>query len=185
MAQLTMVWTGDGIARITAACEALSGRQRHTALRRAINHTGDKTFTLVRRTLAKQMGLNSQKMLSSGRTLIRVRANFSNLEYQIISGGRAVRAKEFKHRVGKKGITFYPWGVRHFIRSAFVIPRYGGNFYRRRTKERFPLEALYGPNINKELVKDATAAAFRATVARELPKRVEHEVRVITNGILS
>ncbi|HRD76829.1 MAG TPA: hypothetical protein PK264_12990 [Hyphomicrobiaceae bacterium] len=185
MSPLRFQWTGDGIARITTAVETLAGSRKEAALRRAINHTGDKTLTRVRRTLAKQMGLASQKLLSRGRTLVPRRATGSHLEYQIVSRGKAVRAKEFRHRVGKKGITFYPWGVAHNIRSAFVIGRWGGNFYRRRTSARFPLEALYGPNINKELVKDATAAAFFSIVARDLPARVEHEVRVITNGIVS
>lgn len=185
MAMLRMQWTGDGIARITTALTALEGTKAHTALRRAINHTGDKTFTLTRRTLAKQMGLSAQTMLKNGRTLRKVRAAGGALEYQIVSHGGAVRAKEFRHYVGKKGVTFYPWNVAHKIRSAFVIRRYSGNLYRRRTRKRFPLEALYGPNISKELVKDATAAAFFAIVGAELPKRVEHEVRVITNGVVS
>lgn len=185
MATLVYQWTGDGIARITTAVEALGGPRARAALRRAVNHTGDKAFTLVKRTLAKQMGLSSQKLFSDGRALKKRLASDGHLEYEIQSTGRAIRAKEFRHYIGKKGITFYPWGVAHNIRSAFVIPRYGGNFYRRRTKARFPLEALYGPNINKELVKDATAEAFEMVVGTSLPARVEHEVRVITNGVVS
>lgn len=185
MSTIVFRWTGDGIARITAAVETLAGPRKEAALRRAVNHTGDKTFTQVRRTLAKQMGLASQKLLTQGRTLVKRPATGANLEFQIVSRGKVVRAKEFRHRIGKQGITFYPWGVAHNIRSAFVVPRWGGNFYRRRTKARFPLEALYGPNINKELVKDATAAAFLTVVAASLPARVEHEVRVITNGVVT
>lgn len=185
MATIQFKWTGDGVARMTVALERLAGPRRIAAMRRALNHTGDKTFTRVKRTLAKQMGLPSQKLLKDGRSLKKVRASGANLEYQIRSAGRAIRAKEFRHSITAKGITFYPWGTRKSIPSAFVIPRYGGNFYRRRKASRFPLEALYGPNINKELVKDATAEAFQFVVATELPKRVEHEVRVLTNGVIS
>lgn len=185
MATIAYQWTGDGIARITAAVETLAGPRRVAALRRALNHTGDKTYTLVKRTLVKQMGLPNQKLFKDGRTLTKRRASNGSLVYEIRSTGKAVRAKEFRHNVTRKGITFYPWNVRHAVRSAFVINRYGGNFYRRRTKKRFPLEALYGPNINKELVKDAVAVAFLTTIARDLPARVEHEVRVITNGVVS
>lgn len=180
---LRMQWTGDGIARITTALTALEGTKAHTALRRAINHTGAKCYTRTRRTLAKQIGL-TQAWLDKGK-LKKLSASGGALEYHIYTVGGAVRAKEFKHYVGKKGITFYPWGVAHNIRSAFVIKRYSSNFYRRRTRKRFPLEALYGPNISKELVKDATAAAFFAIVRSDLPTRVEHEVRVITNGVVS
>ena len=184
MATLVYQWSGDGIARITHAMEALGGPRAQTGLRRAINRTGEKAYTHVKRALVKQMGLPSQKLFSDDRALKTRRASVGHLAFEIQSSGKAIRAKEFRHRVGQKGITFYPWNVRHFIRSAFVIPAYGGNFYRRRTAKRFPLEALYGPNINKELVKDLSAAAFNATVA-ELPARVEHEIRVITDGIVS
>lgn len=186
MATITYRWTGDGIARMEMALSQLESMgRRQAAFRRALNHTGDKVYTRVRRALARQMGLANQSLLKNGRGLRKVRAAGGRMEYQIVSSGRAVRAKEFRHNVGKKGVTFYPWGNRKFIKSGFVIKAYSGNFYRRRTSARFPLEALYGPNINKELVKDASAAAFHATVAAALPARVEHEVRVITNGVIS
>jgi len=185
MAVLHFQWSGNGIARMTMALERLESSRRHAAFRRALNHTGDKTFTQVKRTLSKQMGLTQKALMGNGRNLKKRRAAGGALDYQIISHGGAIRLKEFKHRVTSKGLTAYPWGVRHSFKSAFVIPRYGGNLYRRRTSKRFPLEALYGPNISKELVKDATAAAFQAIVATELPPRVEHEVRVITSGVLS
>lgn len=185
MAELRYQWTGDGIARMTIALEALAGPRRVAAMRRAINHTGDKTFTRVKRALTKQMGLPSQKLFKDGRTLVKRRAAGGSLEYQIVSGGKAVRMKEFRWRKTKRGITAYPWNVAHHFEPAFVIPRYGNNLYLRRTSKRFPIEALYGPNINKELVKDATAAAFLSIVATDLPPRVEHEVKVITNGVIS
>lgn len=185
MATITFQWTGDGIARVIGATEALHGSRKFAALRRAVNHTGDKAYTLVKRTLAKQMGLSSHALLKDGRALAKRRASGASLEYQIVSTGRAIRMKEFRWRQTSKGITAYPWNVRHAFKGAFVIRRWSGNLYRRRTAKRFPLEALYGPNINKELVKDASAAAFQQVVATSLPARVEHEVRVLTNGVVS
>ncbi len=184
MATITMHWQGDGIAQLIGATDALVGSRRHAAFRRALNHTGDKTHTQVRRTLTKQMGLTSQALFKQGRALSITRASDANLVYTIKSSGRAVRAKEFKHRITGSGITFAPWGKSRHVKSAFVINRYSGNFYRRRTAKRFPLEALYGPNLNKEIVKDATAAAFHVTAA-QLPQRIGHEIRVITAGIVS
>lgn len=185
MTAIIFQWTGDGIARLTTATQALEGSRKFAALRRALNHTGDKAFTLVKRTLAKQMGLSSQALFKDGRTLVKRRAMGANLEYQIVSGGRAVRMKEFRWHKTAHGITAYPWNVRHSFRAAFVIPSYGGNLYRRLERTRFPIEALLGPNINKELIKDATAAAFNQVVNASLPARVEHEVRVLTNGVVS
>ena len=185
MATLTVSFDGDGIARMSGALNALAGARKEAALRRALNHTGDKAYTLVRRTLTKQMGLPNQRLFKDGRTLVKRRAMGASFEFQIVSHGRAVRAKEFRHHVGKRGITFYPWGVKHHFKSAFVIPAFSGNFYRRRGKARFPVEALYGPNLNKELVKDATAAAFFHIANTSLAARVGHEIRAITNGVLT
>ena len=177
-------WDGDGIFRMEAALKKLSGPRRIAAARRALNHTGDKVYTRVKRSLAKQMGLSSQKTFKDGRALRKKRASGSTLTYEIVSTGRAIRMKEFRWRKTKTGITAYPWGERHTFKSAFVIQRWGGNIYRRRTSKRFRLEALLGPNINKEIVKDETAVAFLA-VSAELVTRVEHEVRVITDGVIS
>lgn len=186
MAAISYQWRGDGIARLIATADILAGPKKTTALRRAVNHTGRKTFTQVKRTLAKQMGLASQRMLANGRTLRPIPATGASLEFVIRSTGRAVPAKEFKHSASKRnGVTFYPWGVAHRFPSAFEVGKFGGNFYRRRGPARFPIERLLGPNINKELVKDATAAAFESVVSTSLAPRVEHEVRVITNGVVS
>jgi hypothetical protein len=61
----------------------------------------------------------------------------------------------------------------------------GGNVFWREGKARLPIKKIAGPNVPKELVKDETAAAFDATVRANLQRRVEHEVRAITNGVVS
>jgi len=195
MAMVVYQWSGNGVARMIAALEPLADNRKATALMRAMNHTGKKTFTAVKQTLAKQMGMTQKGVLSNGRALRKHPASAGNLEYRIISSGAAVRMSEFKYKASKKrGVTAWPWGKRHNFPTAFEIgsgAAWGtgklkqAGLYRRRTKARFPLEALYGPNINKELVKDATAAAFETIFKTELQPRVEHEVKQITKGVLS
>ena len=184
MATISYHWTGRHRS-LTMAVEQLAGPRKLQAFRRAINHTGDKCYTIVKRTLTKQMGLASQKLFKDGRTLVKRRASGANLEFQIVSHGRAVPMKEFRWRKTAQGITAYPWNKAHSFKGAFVIKRYGGNLYMRTTAKRFPIEKLLGGNVNKEMVKDATAAAFELVVGTSLPARVEHEVGVITNGIVS
>jgi len=185
MATISMHFDGDGVVRLMGATDALAGTRKHAALRRALNHTGRKCFTRVKRALVKQMGLSSQKIFTGGRSIVQRPASGAHLEFQIVTFGGAIRAKEFRHSVSRRnGVTFYPWGVRHHFGDAFRVPRFGGNLYRRTTEARFPLEALYGPNLSKELVKDASAAAFHQ-VAAELPRRIAHEITVITNGVVS
>lgn len=184
MAVIHAKWTGDGIFRMEAALEKLSSGRRTAAVRRALNHTGDKTFTQVRRAVAKQMGVPQKALTSGGRALTRHRASGANLTYEIRSSGRAMRLKEVRWRKTRGGVTAYMWGEKYDFPSAFQIARWGGNFYKRKTSARFPIKALYGPNINKQLVKDESAAAFHRAIA-ELVPRVEHEVRVITDGVIS
>lgn len=184
MARIFATWNGDGIFRMETALKKLRGPRRIAAVTRALNHTGNKVYTRVKRSLAKQMGLSSQKIFKDGRALKKKRASGSTLTYEIISSGRAIRMKEFRWRQTKNGITAYPWGEKFRFKSAFVIPKYGGNLYHRKTVKRFPIKSLYGPNINKEIVKDETAVAFHA-VSDELAPRVEHEVRIFTDGVLS
>lgn len=182
MATIVYTWSGDGIAKLQAALGKLSGASKNVALARALNHTGRKASTQVKRALADQMGLPQGRFL--GR-IVDKPAFGGKLAYAITTRGKAFRAKEFGASQGAGGVTFHPWGRTHYIAHAFVINRYDGNFFRRRGAARFPIEALLGPNINKEVVKDLSAAAFERVVAADLPARVAHEVTVLTSGVVS
>lgn len=184
LGQLVLTWNDKaGLTTIHRAVAAIETGRARTGLRRAINHTGDKTYTLVRRTLAKQMGLSAQKAFDQHRALKKKRASDLTLQYEIQTTGGAIPMKEFNARKLGRGWSAAPWGKRRKFRHAFAVKRWGGNLYQRRTAARFPLEKLYGPNVSKELVKDATATAFHAIVSRDLPPRVMHELmRIIQTG---
>lgn len=183
MSTITFKWQGNGIARLTAAMEKLEGPRKRKALRRALNHTGDKTFTIVRRVLAKQMGLTQGDLMRRG--LSKRRANESSMTYEIIGRGGFIPLKDFRARQGARGVSAAPWGERRMFKSTFIVPSLGGNVFKRAGRKRLPIEKLWGPAIPRELVKDATAQAFQATVAASLVPRVEHEVRVLTDGVVS
>ncbi len=184
MAVLEYHWTGDGIVRMNMALERLEGPRRHAAFRRALNHTGGKVFTQVKRAVANQMNVK-QKLVAQ--RLHKYPAYSGALEYRISSSGKAFRLKDVNGtRVSKKrGVTSSPWGTRKRFPHAFAIAKWGGNIYQRKGKSRFPVFALYGPNINKQLVKDESAAAFQRVVTNELPPRLEHEIKIITKGTIS
>lgn len=55
----------------------------------------------------------------------------------------------------------------------------------RRGSRRFPIERVAGPNVPKEMIKDAVAVALQTLTATDLPARVEDEVRAITKGVQS
>jgi hypothetical protein len=185
MASITFRWTGDGIARLkTAAASLADNGKRNTAFRRAINHTGDKAFTRTKRELAAQIGASQSIILRYGK-IRKARAFGSNLEFQIIAKGGPIPLKYFKARQGAGGVSASPWNHRKLYHHAFIVPSLRGNAFWRKGSGHLPIKGIAGPNVPKEMVKDAVAAAFEALVSTDLPSRVEHEVRVLTNGVVS
>lgn len=172
---------GDGIMKMLVAAEALSNRTSD-ACRRAVNHTGDKANTRVKRALSKQIRAPQSAIMQYGRLRTR-RANFGALTYEIISSGGPIPLKYFKPNQTRKGVSAAPWGNRKVYKSAFMNGL-GGHVFWRKGKARLPIERIAGPNVPKELVKDQSAAAFLA-VSAELPARLAHEIRVLTKGIVS
>lgn len=181
---IVMSWQGNGIARLTFAADKLSGAQKNTALRRALNHTGDKTKTRVKRTLAQQIGTTQAVINKYGPIRVK-RANSGLLEYQIICRGGPIPLKHFGANQTRKGVSAAPWKNRKVYKSAFIVGSAGGHVFWRTGRARLPIERVAGPNVPKEMAKDATAAAFQATVAGSLPARVAHEIRVLTDGVVS
>ncbi len=116
-----------------------------------------------------------------------MRANYQSLEYLILSRGGFISLKEFKSRQLKRGVSAAPWGKRQLFKSTFGpnVGALGGHVFRRTTAARFPIEKLWGPAIPKEIVKDESRAAFNETVARELPPKIEHEIRRLMQGAAS
>ncbi len=183
MTSITVTWDGDGLQRMQAAVEKLSGRNTDDALRRALNHTGDKARTVVKREVAKQAGLSQGDLMRYGGIRID-RANYGSLAYTIYSSGRHIPLRAFKARQTRRGVTAAPWNTRRTFRHTFMVASMGGHVFKRVAASRGPIKKLWGPSVAKELVRDPTAAAWRQ-VAHTLPARVEHEVRVITDGVVS
>jgi len=92
----------------------------------------------------------------------------------------------------KKGCQpLSPWRRRRQYPSAFIVESLGEHVFWNthawsETSERFnKLERIAGPNVPQEMVKDHVAAAFEALVSTDLPARLEHEIRVLTDGAVS
>jgi hypothetical protein len=184
MAALTMQWSGNGVPKLTIACQKLSSGQKANAFRRALNHTGDKVYTIVLRTLSDQIGAPQAVIRRYGK-IIKLRANNAALTYTIRAAGGPIPIKHFRAYQTRKGVSAAPWKNRKTYRSAFIVPRLGGHAFWRTGRKRLPIERIAGPNVPKEMVKDASAAAFHAVTATQLPRRVEHEIRRLTDGVVS
>lgn len=120
-----------------------------------------------------------------------MKASGATLEYLIIAKGGPIPAKHFRPNQTKKGVSASPWRRRRPYPSAFIVESLGEHVFWNthawsETSERFnKLERIAGPNVPKEMVKDHVAAAFEALVSTDLPARLEHEIRVLTDGVVS
>lgn len=146
---------GDGLAR--------------TVMARALNHEGDKGRTKVKRALVKQTGIRYGKINAAMKT---IRASSARLTYILEARGDETNIAQFGARQGAKGVSAAPWGKRRVFKSTFFV---GGRVFRRTGKARLPIKGVYGPNIARELVKDETAATFKAGSAG-IADRVAHEI---------
>jgi hypothetical protein len=167
-----------GFERLVSVMD-LAGRNIKPALRRAINHTGDKARTQIGRALVKQTGIKYGKVRQALRT---VPASTASLVYRIIAKGGYSSLKEFGARQVKRGVSAAPWGKRHLFPHAFISPALGGHVFIRKGKGRGPIHKLFGPAIPAEMVKEQSKAAFETTVATELPARLAVEIDAILAG---
>ena len=168
-----------------------AGKNAPKAIARALNHTGDKADTQVVRVLTAQTGLK-RKVIR--RAVKATRAGFGSLSFVLRARGGDVRVQFFGPREGGGGVNAKPWNaVRHYP-GAFMKAGWGkrvpfskagmaGHVWRRVGKKRFPIEQVKsGLKIPEETVTGASAAIFPATVAADLPARLDHELSVIFSG---
>lgn len=182
MAYINMRWQGNGIAVMSSGLDGLEGGKALVAFRRALNHTGNKTFTVVKRSLARQVGVSQAVVMKRGNLRKKLASN-SALEYRIISRGDFMPLKDFKPNQQRKGVKASPWGTRRVFPSTFIVSSIGGHVFKRVGKARLPIEKVWGPAIPREMARDETRAAFHATVKTALPRRIQHEINHITRGI--
>jgi hypothetical protein len=159
-----------------------AGKNAPLAMIRAVNHTGDKARTQMRRVLVTQTGL---KMKTIRKAVTSKRA-FNGGAYEIKSRGGNVRLMFFGARETHKGASAAPWNKRQVYPGTFMkgglFPNRkgmvaGGTVVRRVGKKRYPLHGVKsGLFIPTEMVTGSSEAAFYSTVESALPDRLAHEL---------
>lgn len=186
---------GAGVRSLADAMAAIGEGKARRAYARAINRVGDGAITQTSRALAKQTGLKvgvTRKALSNP-----IRATPARLEFFKRVRGGDIALKYFGARETRKGVSAAPFGQRRIFPAHFIK---GGLFPKRvalgmnghvmeadtgatRWGRPFNL-AQSGVILPEQLVTGQSRAAFEAQAARLAP-RVEHEIRVITKGVVS
>lgn len=202
----------SGMKRLDNALARVTGPQKHMALQRALNHTGDKARTAVTRVLSKQTGLPYgvvKKALKINRAYggSTMNGGFvvhsdANLSYSITSSGGDISLKYFKARETRAGVVASPHGKPQLFAGAFIK---GGHFPNRKGVGMG--DHVYQPNnpgrtgkstwrrgvhfmdsgviIPAEMISGASAKAFTDIVENDLPKRTMHELGRIAPDVFS
>lgn len=163
----------DALSRFAGLLAAFPERARR-AMVDGLNEGGDLLRTQARRDLRAQTGVLKAGSITK-RTGSR-RATSGSLEYMITGSGKGMPIREFRVKAGQGvPVTASPWNVSHTFARSFETKRQH-KLMARRGATRFPVRALYGPAVSKEIVKDQTAADFEAqaapTVERVVIKRL-------------
>lgn len=178
---LSMYVDAASLSRVSNLLHA-AGKNAPLALIRAVNHTGDKARTQMRRVLVAQTGLTMKTI----RKAVKSKRAFNGGAYEIKAQGGDVRLMFFKARETRKGVSAAPWNKRQVYPRAFMkggqFPNRsemvaGGAVVRRAGKGRYPLHGVKaGLFIPTEMISGQSEDAFYSTVDRELPARVAHEL---------
>lgn len=211
MLQVTVV--GSGMALMEEATQILGTQHRaKRAFARAINRTGDVVRNEASRSLAKQTGL---PVSTGKRAYRRdgERATPATLVYIVNGSGGPVSLKYFKPRETRKGVSAAPRNQRQIFPSSFlkagwwpkrvVKTNWNKQVFERATASGYGRRQIFTNGqwkavrgnikfnkvrsdvvIPQEMVTGAAATAWRDG-ARRLQPRIEHEVRVMTKGIVS
>lgn len=191
---LDIRWTdASGVHQLGKAMRGLSARQFGVMGNRALNHTGNKARTQVRRHLTKQTGISRGVIVRAVKV---TPSNVATLRYRMEASGGEVALKHFKPRETRRGVSAAPFGQRRVFEGSFLkggrfpnrkpISGFSDHVMERAGDGRFPVRVVKsGVVIPAEMVKGQTATAFRQTVDRELPRRLEHELRRLGGGVLS
>jgi hypothetical protein len=186
---ITIQADASALARLGNAFAA-AGAQAPHAIRRALNRTGDKTRTQVKRVLVAQTGLKAGVI---GRAVKTRRASYGGLAYVIYSRGGNISLKYFGARETRAGVSAAPWGQRRVFAGTFIkggrfprrvpLRRLNGHVFKRVGGARLPIaKQKSGLFIPEEMVSGATAQTFYDTAGRELAADVAHELYAILAG---
>jgi hypothetical protein len=183
----------ESLKRFDNALKTLGSKKMRQAANRAVNRTGDMARTQVRQKLTRQTGLKRPTIVKAVKVS---RSSPQTLVYRMSAHGGDVSLKYFGARETKAGVSAAPFGKRTVFASTFmragwwpnrvVKPGWNGQVFARVGASRFPIEKQKsGVIIPNEMVQGETRDAFRSTVARVLPQRLDHEINRLTKGVVS
>lgn len=116
------------------------------------------------------------------KAIISGRVQNEGLSHEVVLWqGHPIPIKHFGARQNKSGVT-YKAGVkqRGFVKSGFLVNRFGKNAYSRTGPDRLPIKKIYGPSPGEMYKPGGVVSVALATATEELPKQIKERVRFLT-----
>ena len=205
MTLVSMTWHGNGIKLLSQATEALGSESKGKRVyAMALNKTATTVNTSVKKAVAKQMGTSQQNVVKHGGMKL-LKASASNLTAAIDVRGGYMPLKDFGPNQTRKGVSAAAWGKRKLYDGTFLNKgrraatgigpvgraRAGGHVFKNTgkfnkvSKRNNAIEALWGPAVPREVVRDESAATFYRIADTRMPIEIERAVRAITENVVS
>lgn len=163
MARLIIADADDVRIKFEATVTRVGSGMAKKVFSRAMNSEGRKSYTAVKRAVAKQTSIKTGDV---ARSMSFINASVNTLETKIIGKGRHFPLSYFGAKQFSFGVRAKVWGSFHKYPHAFTVAAYGGNVYKRLSAKRFPIKQLWGPAIPVEMVKDETLDTWQQGVPR-------------------
>lgn len=187
----------ESLKQFDNALKALGSKKMRQAGNRAVNRAGDMARTQVRQRLTRQTGLKRPTIVKAVKVS---RSSPQTLVYRMSAHGGDISLRYFGARETRAGVSAAPFGKRSVFASTFIKagwwpnrvtkPNWNGQVFQRTGTatetgmDRFEKKKS-GVIIPNEMVQGETRDAFRSTVARVLPQRLDHEIKRLTKGVVS
>lgn len=205
MSAIQITWQGNGLRLLQQATQALGSEAKgRRAFGMALNKTIVTVNKQVKKSLSDQMGIPQYLVVKHGGMRI-VRASSSNLNAIIDVRGAYLPLKDFNPSQGRKGVRAGAWGVRRLYDGTWInrgkraasgigpAPKAsaGGHVFKNTgkfnkvSKRKNGIEALWGPAVPVEVVKDESAKTFYRIADTRMPIEIERAIKALTKNVVS
>jgi len=146
------------------------------ALNTAVNKTGTKVSTVVRRAVANEAGLSQAKLKQRG-FFASFRSSLKSMAYTMVVRWGSIPLKDFNPKQNKLGVSHSAWGKRQVNKGAFKVDSLGGHVFKRKGKASLPIQKQWGPIPARIAAGDKIDDDVAKTVRERLPRELTRALR--------
>jgi hypothetical protein len=196
--QIEMLQQGQVLKRFENQIAALGDTRARIAMSRAINRATRTTYTAVTRALQMQTSAPRAVIRREVGMTLSAQQGAGALQGVIWSHGKELPLSVFNPSQFSYGVRAKVWGRMQRFEHAFIFKgswrtgdpiaqgsggahvfirngRFTGNKAKGENRNNGFAE-MFGPSLPKEMVKDATLAAFHKVARQQLEARLQHEL---------